>query len=77
MEGRSESINYKAIEDLDDLTLREAVAVYGQQILPFWREAVYTKPYKLESRRYIGCKAKLVDWIFELIEKETTGVRSF
>lgn len=30
----------------------------------------------LESRRYIGCKAKLLDWIFELIKSETSGVKS-
>lgn len=33
--------------------------------------------YKLESRRYIGCKAKLVDWIFGLIQKETAEVNTF
>ena len=29
----------------------------------------------LESRRYIGCKAKLLDWMFEIINNETTGVK--
>lgn len=36
-----------------------------------------TPRFNLESRRYIGCKAKLVDWIFELIQKETHDVHSF
>lgn len=36
-----------------------------------------TPRFNLESRRYIGCKAKLVDWIFELIREETRGVYSF
>ena len=36
-----------------------------------------TQRFNLESRRYIGCKAKLVDWIFELIQEETHDVRSF
>lgn len=36
-----------------------------------------TPRFNLESRRYIGCKAKLVDWIFELIEQETQDVHSF
>lgn len=36
-----------------------------------------TSRFGLESRRYIGCKAKLVDWIFELIQKETRNVHSF
>lgn len=31
----------------------------------------------LESRRYIGCKAKLVDWIFELIYADTTDCHTF
>ena len=35
-----------------------------------------TPRFNLESRRYIGCKAKLVDWIFELIQKETKNVHS-
>jgi len=65
------------IEELESFTLREAIAEYGQEILPFWKDAVYTKPYKLESRRYIGCKAKLIDWIFNLIDKETQNVHTF
>lgn len=65
------------IEDIDNYTLNEAKALYGENILPIWKEAVYAKPYKLESRRYIGCKAKLVDWIFDIIEKETQDISSF
>lgn len=38
---------------------------------------VENSKFNLESRRYIGCKAKLVDWIFELIQKETHDVHSF
>lgn len=70
-------MKYTEIEDLDTFTLREAVTTYGQEILPLWKKAVYTKPYKLENRRYIGCKAKLVDWIFDLIGKETQNVQTF
>jgi adenine-specific DNA-methyltransferase len=33
--------------------------------------------YKLESRRYIGNKAKLTDWIMNIIEKETININSF
>lgn len=36
-----------------------------------------TPRFNLENRRYIGCKAKLVDWIFELIQEETHDVHSF
>lgn len=65
------------IEDIESYTLNEARAMYGEGILPLWKDAVYTKPYKIESRRYIGCKAKLVDWIFGIIERETHGIESF
>ena len=30
----------------------------------------------LESRRYIGCKAKLTDWIFDIISKETSNIKT-
>ena len=33
--------------------------------------------FSLESRRYIGCKTKLVDWIFSLINEQTHDVHSF
>jgi len=33
--------------------------------------------FSLESRRYIGCKTKLVDWIFGLINEQTHGIHSF
>ena len=33
--------------------------------------------FSLESRRYIGCKTKLVDWIFGLINEQTHDVHSF
>ena len=33
--------------------------------------------FSLESRRYIGCKTKLVDWIFNLIDEHTHDLHSF
>ena len=33
--------------------------------------------FSLESRRYIGCKTKLVDWIFSLIDEHTHDVHTF
>lgn len=33
--------------------------------------------FSLESRRYIGCKTKLVDWIFSLISEHTHDIHSF
>lgn len=37
------------IDDLESFTLRETIATYGQEILQLWKNAVYTKPYKLEK----------------------------
>ena len=65
------------IESLESLTLYEAISKFGKSILESWRTAVYPSKYRLESRRYIGCKAKLVDWIFNIIESETENVHSF
>lgn len=33
--------------------------------------------YSIESRRYIGCKTKLVDWIFSLIDLHTHDIHTF
>ncbi|MBQ9630010.1 MAG: DNA adenine methylase [Treponema sp.] len=30
----------------------------------------------LESRRYIGCKQKLVDWIFDIVQSETENIHT-
>lgn len=39
--------------------------------------SIELRRFSLESRRYIGCKTKLVDWIFSLIDKQTHDVHSF
>ena len=39
--------------------------------------SVEERRFSLESRRYIGCKTKLVDWIFSLINEQTHDVHSF
>lgn len=72
-------MNYPEIDinNIEDYSLREALAIYGNAVLPLWHDAIYTKPYKLESRRYIGCKAKLTDWIFDNIKNNTQNVHSF
>ena len=38
---------------------------------------VIQKPISLESRRYIGSKAKLTEWIMDLINKETKNVNTY
>lgn len=65
------------LENMDSLTLYEAISKFGKSAIESWRTAVYQSNYRLESRRYIGCKAKLVDWIFDIIESETQDVHSF
>ena len=39
--------------------------------------SIEMRRFSLESRRYIGCKTKLVDWIFSLINEQTHDVHSF
>ena len=39
--------------------------------------SIEERRFSLESRRYIGCKTKLVDWIFGLIDEHTHGIHSF
>lgn len=65
------------LESVASLPLYEAVSRFGKSVVESWRSAVYQSTYRLESRRYIGCKAKLVDWIFNIIAAETEDVHSF
>lgn len=65
-----------------DLALRtlqaaEEKVAYGSKYLSLFMEAIYSKPIALESRRYIGSKAKLIDWIMDTIKQETENVHSF
>lgn len=62
---------------MKSMTLYDATKLYGGVIKGMWQEHMYTERFKLESRRYIGCKAKLVDWIFDLIDKETEQIETF
>lgn len=39
--------------------------------------SIEERRFSLESRRYIGCKTKLVDWIFGLIGEHTRDIHSF
>lgn len=48
-----------------------------QLMLSGMKSAMYMEPFKLENRRYIGNKAKLVDWIMGLIDENTENVDSF
>ncbi len=59
------------------MAINLSVALNGNGNLPLWTPTTDNSSYKLESRRYIGCKAKLVEWIFDLIGKETENAHSF
>lgn len=39
--------------------------------------SIEERRFSLESRRYIGCKTKLVNWIFGLIDEHTHEIHSF
>ena len=43
----------------------------------FMDKDIVSRRFSLESRRYIGCKTKLVDWIFDLIDQHAHDVHSF
>lgn len=62
---------------LQSLQVAEDKVAYGSQYLSLFMEAIYSKPIALESRRYIGSKAKLIDWIMDTIKKETKDVHTF
>lgn len=62
---------------IQSLKAAEQKVAYGSEYLSLFMEAIYSKPIALESRRYIGSKAKLIDWILEIIERETSDVHTF
>ncbi len=62
---------------LRSLQAAEEKVAYGSQYLSLFMEAIYSKPIALESRRYIGSKAKLIDWIMETIKQGTEDVHTF
>ena len=68
---------------LNDLSYPDAVLDVAKEKLEFKgnylsvvAEQVQGAAIALESRRYIGCKTKLSDWIFEIIDKETKEVKT-
>lgn len=61
----------------ETLKVAEAKVRYGEQYLPLFQETIYPKPIGIESRRYIGSKAKLTDWIMDIIVSSTKDIHSF
>lgn len=76
-----EIINKLNISDsafaMKTLQAAEEKVAYGSKYLALFMEALFCKPISLESRRYIGSKAKLIDWIMAIIKRETTDVHTF
>jgi adenine-specific DNA-methyltransferase len=62
---------------METLKVAEDKVKYGTQYLPMFQNTIYQKPISLESRRYIGSKAKLTEWIMDLIDRETENVNTF
>lgn len=50
---------------------------YGDNYLSHVKEDILSQSISISSRRYIGSKAKLIDWIFDTISRNTTESHSF
>lgn len=77
----SDKVVYDVQEEeygIEALQLAEEKILYGQQnngsLFP---TAQVDKPINLESRRYIGSKAKLTNWILDTIKSETNNSKTF
>lgn len=63
-----EGIEYKHVAS-NALQIAEAKLLYGTKYFSTLNSTQFIKPLTLENRRYIGSKAKLTDWILEIIKK--------
>ena len=59
------------------MQVAEAKIQYGEQYLSLFQETIFPQPVSLESRRYIGSKAKLSDWIMKTIRAHAPEARTF
>ncbi|MDD2386338.1 MAG: DNA adenine methylase [Bacteroidales bacterium] len=59
---------------LEGFHLAEQKIKYG---LSLFNDYKHLEKFELHSRRYIGNKAKLTEWIMKIIQKETTGTGTF
>lgn len=62
---------------LESLDVAKEKILMGQNYLNMFRESYLSQPIGLASRRYIGSKTKLLDWIFDTISQETRDVHTF
>lgn len=62
---------------LESLDVAKEKIMLGQQYLNVFRDFFLSNPISLSSRRYIGSKTKLLDWIFDTIQEQTQDVHTF
>ncbi|MDD5891412.1 MAG: DNA adenine methylase [Bacteroidales bacterium] len=62
---------------LESLAVAREKILHGEDYISMFCDAHFTKPIGLSSRRYIGSKAKLLDWIFETIDANTERINTF
>lgn len=73
----------KILENLKDVQNQKIVLDVAKQklesqgnYLSVAADSIQGATIPLESRRYIGCKQKLIDWIFELIQANTKNIQT-
>lgn len=62
---------------IESLNAAKEKILLGQQYLTLFKETYLSNPIALSSRRYIGSKTKLLDWIFDIIHNNTTAIHTF
>ena len=62
---------------IDALKVALEKAKLGDRYIALFMNSVVSRPIGLESRRYIGNKTKLTDWILETIRRECPQAHSF
>lgn len=62
---------------IEALKAAEEKVRHGDNYLELLQDDILAAPFKLESRRYIGSKTKLTDWIEEIIKKDIKQADSF
>lgn len=62
---------------IESINAAKEKMLLGQQYLTLFRETYLSDPIALSSRRYIGSKTKLLDWIFDTIHENTENIHTF
>ncbi len=70
-----EAVKWDVLDENNGILSESASTAYNQKSL--FEESSLYNPYKIESRRYIGSKAKLTDWIIGVIKREAPEAHTF